>query len=101
MTAISCSRVASVALANMPKLIDIYAQQNQISDPSPLSSLTQLNIVDLIANQLTDLSPLAANPALETGDFVYVAQNQLACAAQAANIQAMQDRGVSVSSDCP
>src|SRR5438552_1614668 len=86
-------------VANMPKLIDIYAQQNNITDPSPLSGLTQLNIVDLIANQLTDLSPLAANDALATGDFVYAAQNQLACAEQSANIQALRNRRVSVSSD--
>lgn len=88
-------------VAQMPKLVAFFAHGDQITDISALRGLGQLSLVDLIGNQITDLTPLADNASLSSGSFVYVLQNPLVCAAQAANIQAMQNRSASVVSDCP
>jgi hypothetical protein len=81
--------------------LDATGVFNEIADISAPSGLRQLSIADLIANQITDLAPLANNAALSSGSFVYVQQDRFACAAQASNIQGMQNRGVTVASDCP
>jgi hypothetical protein len=55
----------------------------------------------LVANQITDVGALAANPGIGAGDFVYLQDNPLSCASQAAHLQTMRDRGAEVGSDCP
>jgi Leucine-rich repeat (LRR) protein len=89
------------AVASMPKLVNLNAASNAITDLTPLEQLANLSLVNLVANQISDVAALAANPGLAKGDFVYLGQNQLTCANQAASIQALEGRGVSVQSDCP
>jgi internalin A len=48
-----------------------------------------------------DLSPLVANPGVGAGDTINLPGNPIDCAAQAANIQALRDRGVDLRVDCP
>ena len=74
---------------------------NSVSDVSPLSGLVSLMILRLQGNSVTDLSPLVANPGLaDTQDGVWLRNNPLDCEEQAENIQALEDRGVSVSTSC-
>ena len=49
----------------------------------------------------SDLSPLVANTGLGGDDFVDVLGNPIDCTGHAGNIQALEDRGVTVEVDCP
>lgn len=48
------------ALANAPKLKNLYIFENQLSDISVLRNLTDLERLNLRGNNITDVSPLAA-----------------------------------------
>jgi Leucine-rich repeat (LRR) protein len=84
---------------------------NQLTDLSALTGVTFNDIpctrcgatpgsLDLSDNAITNLSPLlAASFADRFG--VDLQQNRLTCADQAANITALQARGVTLSLDCP
>ena len=63
--------------------------------------MLQLHRVRLYLNQVSDLSPLVANSGIGDGDEVGLSSNPIDCTAQADNIQALRDRGVSLSSPCP
>jgi internalin A len=88
------------AVSHMPQLVNLLAYGNGIRDVSPLAGLRQLGIVLLINNQISDISALAQNPAFTEGDFVYLENNPLPCAAQAASLEALRSHGAVVSSDC-
>jgi hypothetical protein len=56
--------------------------------------------VILSGNQIADLAPLVANAELGEGDSVYVDDNPIDEMAQADNIAALCDRGVSLDPYC-
>jgi hypothetical protein len=98
---ISSSGITSIsAVSQMTDLVGLDAADNQITQTEPLGALSQLAQVVLVKNHIVDLGPLAMNEAIANGDFVYLDQNDFACAAQAVNLQVLQTRGVHVSSDC-
>jgi internalin A len=68
-----------------------------------LSGLTLLWLIGnpLTSIAITSLSPLVANSAFAQFATLYVAGEPLDCAAQATNIKALKDRGVTVSGQCP
>ncbi|MCL1866027.1 MAG: leucine-rich repeat domain-containing protein [Oscillospiraceae bacterium] len=49
----------------------LFLDASEISDISPLKSLTNLEIIGLRDNQITDISPLKALTNLETVDIIY------------------------------
>ena len=69
---------------------------NQVSDISPLASLTNLTWLWLSNNQLSDIAPLAANIGLDDGDTVRLKGNPLDEAAIRTDIPALEERGVTV-----
>ena len=77
------------------------ANLNHIRDLAPLAGLTELSSLALVGNEVVDVTPLADNPGLGAGDFVYLDQNQLACDSQQSRIEALRARGATVTTDCP
>jgi hypothetical protein len=51
-------------------------------------------------NSIADLSPLLANSGLGTDDSVMLIGNRIDCSGEAADIQALLDRGVVLNTDC-
>lgn len=72
---------------------------NEISDVSVLSSLIRLTYLDLHRNNISDVSPLAANTGLGSGDYIDVTGNPLNSASINTHIPALQDKGVDISFD--
>ena len=71
---------------------------NSISNISALSGLTNLTELDLTGNWVRDLSPLASNTGLGTGDTVYLNDNWgLSYPSIYTHIPALKTRGVTVS----
>ena len=71
---------------------------NSISNISALSGLTNLTVLDLTFNVISDLSPLASNTGLGTGDKVYLGYNaRLSYPSIYTHIPALKTRGVTVS----
>ena len=81
-------------LAPLKALQDLVLEVNAIADIGPLDGLSNLNALSLHSNQIGDLAPLVANTGLGDGDVVWLADNPIDMSAQAANIQALEDRGV-------
>ena len=76
--------------------------KNQISDISPLSSLTSLTELILVENQISDVSPLVGNSGLGEGDEVWLEDNNLDLwegSEDLEDIRALEDRGVEVTHD--
>ena len=69
---------------------------NRISNISALSGLTNLTVLDLNGNVVSDLSPLASNTGLGTGDYVSVGGNLLSYPSIYTHIPALKTRGVTV-----
>ena len=70
---------------------------NSISNISALSGLTNLTYLDLTGNRVSDLSPLASNTGLGTGDKVYLMGNSLLSYPTIyTHIPALKTRGVTV-----
>jgi Leucine-rich repeat (LRR) protein len=69
---------------------------NQISDISPLASLTNLTVLGLHENQISDISPLVANSGLSSGDVVYLEDNPLDTDSLNTYIPQLKNRGVEV-----
>ena len=57
--------------------------------------------IRLEENALTDLTPLVQNPGIGAGDTVDISDNPLDCDTQAANLDALNNAGVVLTSDCP
>jgi Leucine-rich repeat (LRR) protein len=61
-----------------PNITSLSLRNNQITDISPLSGLTELRALDFMGNQITDISPLANLPYLGTGlNGLYLNSNQI------------------------
>ena len=74
-----------------------YTLSNSISNISALSGLTNLTVLDLTGNVVSDLSPLASNTGLGTGDKVYLEGNKLLSYPSIyTHIPALKTRGVTV-----
>ena len=70
---------------------------NSISNISALSGLTNLTYLDLTGNRVSDLSPLASNTGLGTGDKVYLhSHSLLSYPSIYTHIPALKTRGVTV-----
>ena len=70
---------------------------NRISNISALSGLTNLTVLDLSGNRVSNLSPLVSNTGLGTGDTVYLGGNSLLSYPSIyTHIPALKTRGVTV-----
>ena len=69
---------------------------NNISDISPVAGLIDLRWLDLSGNNISDISPLVANTGLGAGDTVYVQGNVLSYLSIDVHIPILQSRGVRV-----
>jgi hypothetical protein len=87
-------------LAGLTSLESLDFGYNPVSDLTPLTGLTALADLELIHCYVEDLSPLVANAGLGAGDFVDVDGNPIDEVAQADNIAALCDRGVSLNPYC-
>ncbi|MCJ7808381.1 MAG: leucine-rich repeat domain-containing protein, partial [Dehalococcoidia bacterium] len=61
-------------LSSLTSLTELYLHHNPISDISPLSSLTNLTHLDLVYNQISDISPLSSLTSLTE---LYLIGNQI------------------------
>jgi hypothetical protein len=83
-------------LDRLTSLEDLVLEVNGIADIGPLEGLTNLTTLSLHSNQIGDLGPLVQNTGLGDGDVVWLAENPIDMSEQAANIQALEDRGVTL-----
>ena len=63
---------------------------------SPLGGLPNLQKLVLNYNNIVDISPLAANAGLGSGDLLYLQGNPLSTESKEVHIPALQARGVTV-----
>ena len=73
--------------------------ENQISDISSLSYLTNLNQVSLSGNQISDILPLVENSGLGEGDWLCLENNNLDLGEGSRDMEyigTLKDRGVMV-----
>ena len=96
------NRIANIEpLRSLTKLRELSLNENlTLSDLSALSDLPNLESLDLSDNAITDVGALVANPGIGAGDRVYLYDNELDCAGQAANLAALLERGVDVHHNC-
>lgn len=88
-------------LAGMKELATLYLNGNRVADLAPLTGLRDLSWLELGDNHVSTLSAIANNPGVGANDLVMAYDNPLDCAAEAANIATLTERGASVLSDCP
>jgi Leucine-rich repeat (LRR) protein len=69
---------------------------NQIIDLSPLITLVNLATVNLDYNLITDIQPLVDNTGIGSGDILYLGGNELSQQAIDVEIPALQARGAVV-----
>ena len=72
---------------------------NQISNISPLASLTNLHELQVRENQISDISPLVENSGLSEEDRIYLTNNNLDLSEGSEdleNIRILEERGVDV-----
>ena len=81
--------------------LNLGLARNRIADLDGRQHIATLYRVDLTDNKVADLGPLVHNAGFGDNDFLLVTGNLLDCGAQAANLQALRDRGVQLESDCP
>ena len=102
MTAISCLVAKGASIHNLTgletaiSLAGLDLLNNNISDISPVVELTNLRWIDLSSNNISDISPLVANRGLTNGDAVYVDGNPLSYLSIYTHIPTLQSRGVTV-----
>ncbi len=85
------------ALRELTSLRDLNLILNSITDISALSGLTSLTDLGLSSNSVSDIQPLLDNTGLGAGDTVDLRVTSVSCP----DVAALQDKGVSVLSDCP
>ena len=75
---------------------------NELVDVSWITGLEELELVDLRANNITDVRPMAANYGIGEGDEVYITSNDIDCEDhdQKWALNSMYWRGAKVYSDC-
>ena len=88
-------------IEQLTSLSVLVLEENRISDLSPLSGMSQLSHLALRHNRIVDLSPLVANDGIGAGDEVDLRDNPLSDEALAAQIPALQERGVVVRFEAP
>ncbi len=88
-------------LSNLTSLEILEIRSNNITNLVPLTSLVLLNHLDLSRNEINDVSPIVENLGISEGDWVDIYSNPIDCFEQAANIQALRDRGVDLDTHCP
>lgn len=88
------------AVASMTKLQTLHLHFNQVADISPIQGLVQLQSLALNGNPVTDIAPLVANSGLAAGDQVILTGTSLDCQTQGANVTALINRQVTVTSPC-
>ena len=86
-------------LADLTNLRILGLSDNSISDLSPLADLTNLRILDLSDNSISDLSPLVENTGLGSGNIIEVDGNPLSYQSIHTHIPILQSRGISVEFD--
>ena len=92
-------------LSTLTNLRQLYLGNNQISNISPLANLTSpgVDFVDidlsLHDNQISNLKPLVDNPGLVAGDSVDIRRNPLSPISRKTHIPDLQARGVNVQFD--
>jgi len=69
---------------------------NQISDISPLASLTKLDSLWLYGNQISDIAPLVENSGLSKKDTIALGDNPLSDTSKNDYIPQLEERGVEV-----
>ncbi len=102
MVIFSCLTVPGASIHNLTglesatNLTGLDLLDNNISDISPVMGLVSLKWIDLSSNNVSDLSPLVANTGLGNGDTVYISQNPLSYRSIYTHIPVLQNRGVTV-----
>ena len=102
MTVLSCLVATGASIRHLTgletatNLIGLDLLSNNISDISPVVELTNLRWIDLSSNNISDISPLVANIGLGNGDAVYVGGNPLSYLSIYTHIPILQSRGVTV-----
>jgi len=74
-------------------------EQNIIEDISALANLTDLELLELSNNNITDITPLIENEGIGNGDQIYLNYNYLDLLAGSddlLNIKALEGRGATV-----
>lgn len=87
------------AVASLALLQELHVEDNAISDARPASHLRNLASLCLRNNKIKDISSLAANPGLGSGDDVDLRENSVdlsPASAQSAAVRALQERGVNL-----
>ena len=87
---------ATITTADMVGLTHLEAPNANISDLTGLESATNLTVLNLGGNSISDISLLVANTGLGSGDVVNVSENPLNSASITTHIRALQTRGVIV-----
>lgn len=83
-------------LANCTQLEQLYMDSDSISDITALSKLTNLILLDLSFNQITDIAPLVNNSGLSQGDAISLNGNPLDSISINQYIPQLKTRGVVV-----
>ena len=89
-------------LSGLTALTTLDLSNNRITDLTVLGSLTQLLEVNLSDNIIDDLVPLIENEGIDAGDRLIIEKNPLGCDRETTQsaIETLQERGVTVTSDC-
>ena len=94
-------------LATLPQLVNVSLSHNRIEDLGPLSNARRLQRLFLVGNRIADLAPLLLLPELKSVVVHPLAggreaiDNPIDCAAQAETLQALWERDVNMTVDCP
>ena len=83
-------------LESATNLAGLDLLSNNISDISPVVALTNLRWIDLSSNNISDISPLIANTELGNGDAVFIGGNPLSYLSIHVHIPILQSRGVRI-----
>ena len=70
--------------------------ESAIARIESLRGLTELQTIELSSNEISDLSPLAANPGLASGDLVDVRNNPLSITSTGTHVPNLRARDVNV-----
>ena len=94
-TTLSITNDADLCINGMGGLTFLIASLSTISDLTGLEYATNLTNLDLLFNQITDISALVSNSGLGSGDVIYLDFNPLSTQA-ISNIALLQGRGAFV-----
>ena len=83
-------------LASLTNLMELILHDNNISDISPLVGLINLEVIDLHGSNISDISPLVENSGLSEGDTVDLIWNPLSTTSLNVYIPQLKARGVDV-----